>query len=508
MMDSRLLSASHLEDQPLLFGDDFPAPDPKMGITLYGPYSEHPRQIPIGIIGGPETVDQVRRLLEMCQSEIPGDAEYPLWKQDFPGMNADAGLRCELLIKSEWCESFTHDEIASFDRIPTREDRVKQGVDIFCDRIEKLQEREDRPEVFICAPPRRVMDLCIPQEGGLHGGRKGTKSKAEKKTPDSAFDPQQRKMWEFAPDIEKAKDEILESRASDNFHNLLKARAMRLDAPTQFMKPYTLDKLFGREEGHLQHPATICWNLTVALYYKAGGSPWRLQTLPAGTCFVGIAFYREKVRDTLGTSLAQVFTPDGEGLVLKGERFDWPKGKAPHLPQDSAQRIIKRVVDAYQKQTGTFPERVVVHKTSRFNDPEKAGMNQALEGVPRHDFLTIYDKGRRIKLFREGQEPPVRGTMLRLPDNSRMLYTRGYVPFMRVYPGARVPRPIDIRFEEVDTSHDKLSKEILSLTRMNWNSAGYASHLPMTLEFARQVKHILKEIPAGVEPQSRYLYYM
>ncbi|EQD57763.1 hypothetical protein B2A_04657, partial [mine drainage metagenome] len=69
---------------------------------------------------------------------------------------------------------------------------------------------------------------------------------------------------------------------------------MMIPAPTQFIRPQTLDRLFGTQEGSLQDPATIAWNLCVGLMYKAGGRPWKLGTIPAGTCYVGISFYREK----------------------------------------------------------------------------------------------------------------------------------------------------------------------------------------------------------------------
>jgi len=36
-----------------------------------------------------------------------------------------------------------------------------------------------------------------------------------------------------------------------------------------------------------------CWNLAVALYYKAGGKPWRLGSAREGVCYVGIAYRRK-----------------------------------------------------------------------------------------------------------------------------------------------------------------------------------------------------------------------
>jgi len=353
-----------------------------------------------------------------------------------------------------------------------------------------------------------MMDLSIPPQSETWGERRGRKSETEKRSHISAFDPRQKRLWEFTPEIREIQDRMLQAEVSDNFHNLLKARAMRIPAPTQFIRPYTLDKLFGKEKGKLQDPATICWNLTVALHYKAGGRPWRLKNIPSGTCFVGIAFYHEKVGDQLGTSLAQVFTPEGEGLVLRGDRFKWEPKREPHLSTDAATRLMQGVLGAYERQAGTGPSRVVVHKTSRFSRSEIDGMNKALERVERRDFVTIYPGASGIKMFRAGYNPVLRGCVVALPDESRLLFTRGYVPYMNVYPGARVPRPIEIRFDQVDSSREELCREILGLTRLNWNTAEFGGLLPITLQFARQVGNILREIPAGIRPESRYLYYM
>ena len=77
-------SINHLEEPNLTFGGGHPAPDPKVGLSLYGPYSGSPTQIPVGIIGDAGTVEQVEKLLRMFAGEIDGPTKYPLWTQSFP----------------------------------------------------------------------------------------------------------------------------------------------------------------------------------------------------------------------------------------------------------------------------------------------------------------------------------------------------------------------------------------------------------------------------------------
>lgn len=44
----------------------------------------------------------------------------------------------------------------------------------------------------------------------------------------------------------------------------------------------------------LQDEATRAWNLHIALYYKADGTPWRMPRRDSdlSTCYVGVSFYR------------------------------------------------------------------------------------------------------------------------------------------------------------------------------------------------------------------------
>ena len=51
-------------------------------------------------------------------------------------------------------------------------------------------------------------------------------------------------------------------------------------------------------------------------------------------------------------------------------------------------------------------------------------------------------------------------------------------------------------------------KEFFALTRMNWNSADFASAEPITLGFSRKIGLILSELPADVTPERSFRFYM
>jgi hypothetical protein len=74
----------------------------------------------------------------------------------------------------------------------------------------------------------------------------------------------------------------------------------------------------------LDHPSVVAWNLFTGLYFKIDGLPWGPTGLPPGTCFIGISFFRPLGESsTLRTSVVQAFDENGEGLVLRGHRFNW-----------------------------------------------------------------------------------------------------------------------------------------------------------------------------------------
>jgi hypothetical protein len=90
-----------------------------------------------------------------------------------------------------------------------------------------------------------------------------------------------------------------------------------------------------------------------------------------------------------------------------------------------------------------MPSHVVVHKTPRYWPEELQGFEAALREIRLYDLLALERRG--IRFLRLGHEPPIRGTMIQLGRRDFLLYTTGYVPFLRVYPGMRVPNCSSVR---------------------------------------------------------------
>ena len=70
------------------------------------------------------------------------------------------------------------------------------------------------------------------------------------------------------------------------------------------------------------------------------------------------------------------------------------------------------------------------------------------------------------------------------------------------------PSPLPVTDYVGDTPKSQLLREILVLTKMNWNSANFAGLLPITLRFSRLVGETLREVLADRTPNPKYKFYM
>jgi hypothetical protein len=193
--------------------------------------------------------------------------------------------------------------------------------------------------------------------------------------------------------------------------------------------------------------------------------------------------------------------------VFKGAQASVDDNNAPHISKEEARRLIETGIETYKRNNdGLAPARIVIHKTSRYNEEELEGFKQGAKDTHKLDLVAF--GARNIKLLRWGQQPPARGTMVRLPDNSVLLYTFGYIPYLDVYPGPRVPSPLEILEHHGHSEIDLICKEILALTKLNWNNAKFCCKAPITIAFSRRVGSIIRECPEGITLRDKFRHYM
>lgn len=494
-------------DEPLLtFGDGKKYPDPKWGLRAYGPCLYKSRRaisssIRIGIIGSKQTISLAEKWITRCHNKIPAKQENSLLFQPFPGFTRIFG--CELRVIKECIEVLTSAEIEQVVKIRSFRQRVANAAKLFTDKLSNLREREPRPHVVICALPKKIIESCGTKQRDISNGSI-RHTKHEKEILEMLEEHRRIGQTTLFPFQEEVLDIIPE--ASD-LRCLIKAQAMCMGIPTQLAKSTTFKT--APKGPSLQDDATRAWNFCVALYYKAEGYPWKLADMKQNTCYVGISFYKDpRFRGRMKTSVAQVFTHTGEGLVLKGGRATIDKSdKHPYLSKDNAYSLMTDILDVYKKQMRQMPTRLVVHKSSRYRSEELAGFEEASKNVPLKDFITILTRG--IRFMRSGGiYPPVRGTSIKVGSDDYILFTKGWIPFYKTYPGLRVPTPIEVVEHHGDTPLRIIFEEILALTKMNWNSADFCIRKPITLAYSQEVGKILAYVPEEVIPRPEYLYYM
>lgn len=462
--------------------------DIRFGIANYFPVDFDspvaPRSIKVGIVGNNETIEGTTNWLEKCRNEISAKkSNQPNLFPKFPGFRLDSAFKSELILDSSLQRVISQKQLDVVIKTGDLKEKIINAVDLYLDELSYLNEKANA-DVLICAIPDAILEIGQPV--------------SEDADEDESIDFRRNKDL---PD----------------FHDMLKAKAMTLKVPIQLVLPSTYDSRKKRASRSnpavirmLQDEATRAWNFHTALYYKSKGVPWRLLRNPSdySTCYVGVTFFRTN-DEFLRTSVAQVFNERGEGVIVRGSlaRFN-KEDRQVHLEEKDATVLLVNSLNLYKKEHGTFPARIVLHKSSTYNQAEIDGFLAGASsfGIEKMNLLSIEKTFTR--LFRMGKYPPLRGTFLSLDEHQHILYTRGSVPFFATYPGMYVPKTLGFKTELVEDTPHFLANEILALTKMNWNNTQFDGGEPITLRASRQVGKILKYIKDGDSIMPSYRYYM
>jgi hypothetical protein len=475
-----------LSEPTLSFYGDAQHVDIRAGITQFGAFDKGATSVPVpirvGVVGTTATADGVRDWLEQCKSGVKSD-ELKLreLRPTFPGMTTSVfGTTLELSDSTTRTVS-RHELMAAL----SKKEPLKSITNLFIDHARDLSAKSGL-HVLVIAPPPEAFDL----------GDIGNRAKE--------------------PPLDEAQEPVAEQEVPDptpfNFHDAFKAQALDLQIPCQILRPDTYgDQSSSRMKGRrLQDRATRAWNFHTALYYKAGGVPWRLARQPSAltTCYVGVSFFKSIIGDKLMTSVAQIFDERGEGLIVQGASASFDKDdRTPHLGTDDSHELLASGLATYRREHKTTPARLVMHKTSYFNGEEKEGFRRAAQGANLEvlDLVSVRRSGTRV--LRAGDSPMDRGTAMLFDQKSGIIYLKGTVPYFKVYPGAYIPRALEFNLDEGETNAGDLAKELLGLSKLNFNNTQFDTGDPITVRAARRVGDILKHVPQGKRVNSRFRYF-
>ena len=476
--------------------------DPRRGLAANGPVDNRGlRTIRLGIVGLPEDIEAARiwlKRMERFTAAIEGNSNR---FRDWPGL--EKALNCRFAIESAFVRPVEPAVYSMHFRDALTGKSFNELVELFDGRISSLF-GDDAPDCIVVCIKSELGDLRVANPGLTPEERKALEVlRAEEESDQLA-------LFQPSPDELKAAD-ALYTMADDllfrTFYRAVKARTMTHDeaVPIQILRRDTID----RPDDKGQSQAARFWNIATSLYYKARGIPWRPTDLPKNVCFVGISFHHMKKRSghLVYASVAQAYSTDVQPFALKGASIDYEqrRDRQPYLNEGQAKALLEDVLTQYNDRAGVMPDRVVIHKTTGYQPEELEGFRKA--GKDRVATIDcVWMRSTAFRMVRKGLEEPWRGTLCTLKDQS-YLFTGGYVPWWNEYPGMHIPAPLEIGCAEHGSMRER-AKEILTLTKMNWNSSDGISRLPITLLFARKVGELMSELSDNATPKPSYRFYV
>ncbi|MER9071793.1 TIR domain-containing protein [Mesorhizobium sp. M0904] len=507
-----------IDEPPIDVGFDQKVLDPRKGLALFGPvkFDRNPKEIRIGVVGTSEGLDLFRQWCAKFKKPVQLRAEQ-LAKGEvaFPGFGA--------AFAAQWPPSaaialaISRNDLLNTIRIRDRHQAVYKAVDIFVAGIEKAT-REDDPLVDIWF-------VVIPDEVYLYGRPNAHVPSAISIAPVSAVNKKvARRFSSVAPslfDEDNQAAKIYEHHA--DFHHQLKSRLLKSGSVTQIFRESSIQQSLNPIDGvpeeddedvdqksntasltrRMQSPSDVAWNIGTASFFKAGGRPWRVATARPGVCYVGLIFKHDELGDKRHACCgAQLFLDSGEGIVFKGTPGPWysPDTKQFHLTSFAAETLMSKVIEAFKSIHSIVPREIFVHGRTRFSDQELNGFADACAGKSEITGVRI-TRTNDYKLFGSGDLPVRRGTYQKLTNRVGLIWTSGFVNALNTYQGRETPNPLRVELcGQSKVPLDTVLRDIMTLTKMNFNTAVFADGYPVTMRFADAIGDVLmatgdREVP-------------
>ena len=504
------------------------AEDPREGLMLFGPvaFERNPTEVRVGVVGSRVGLELFVKWSAAFGKPVPQRLDRDHADRDIPFPGFEAVFGASWPRKPVTTRIISRTDLLNAIRMRDRHQAVYAAVDLFFEEIRKASVDDDAQV--------DIWFIVIPDEVYLYGRPESRVPKGISLSP--TYKMSKRMATRFTRDAPSMFPEdntaahIYEHHA--DFRHQLKARLLNIQAVTQVFRESSIlqslsetekiesdegdrETLLEVPEGYIerrmQDPLNVCWNLGVACFFKAGGRPWKVATARPGVCYVGLVFKRDNLRGGGHACCgAQMFMDSGEGLVFKGAVGPWysHKTKQFHLSEGEARRLMRRALDAYREIHNEYPSELFVHGRTRFSSAELAGFVSASSCETNVTGVRI-TRTSEYKLFSSGDLPVKRGTVLKTDDRTGLIWTSGFIDRLNTYPGRETPNPLRVEAcGPMSVNIETILSDVLTLTKMNFNSSVYADGFPVTMRFADAIGDVLMATGERELPPLPFRHYI
>lgn len=518
----------YFEEPKLTFGKGQTAEDPRDGLMLFGASEVFSKNsVKAGVVGTMEGIKLYKEFVKTLQSPIisskkiyGNEIDIEAQRPSYTGFEATFGIEWnEEPILSKFLEE---SQIEYLLKIKNKKKRTRQLVDYYANKIVESRSKDDkRVDLWFVIVPRSVYIKC----------RYGSRGEEISKQIEQQIQQMNQGQIGLFEDYDEELRELEKLKEdSSDFHNLLKAALLKakVESPIQIVVEPTLrfrDKLKNKELSN-DIKAHLAWTQSVAVYYKLGNKPWILNDVRNEVCYLGLIFKKlpDKTNKYSACSAAQMFLEDGDGAIFRGNigLFKSKKGEGYHLDEESAENLLGMALDDYFETRGCYPKELFIHGRVRFQEKEWQGFLNSLEkrnaltqlnGIIIKD--TRADARRKLKLFkdtkRDGQKNNygvMRGLAWEIDNKTGYLFTRGLIPRSGTTNHLEIANPLYIEINKGDASLDTVMKDVLALTKLNYNACIYGDGLPVTLRFSDLIGNILTATSEWESEMRQFKYYI
>lgn len=171
-------------------------------------------------------------------------------------------------------------------------------------------------------------------------------------------------------------------------------------------------------------------------------------------------------------------------------------------------------IDAYYAKHNHYPKELFIHGRTAFSDDEWEGFQDAICVTPSTNLVGVTIKeSNGFRLLKDNADPKsqfgvLRGLCLYVDEKSGYLWTKGFIPKTETANHMEVACPLHIEINRGHADIATVIKDILALTKLNYNACLYGDGLPVTLRFSDKIGDILTAIPevnCAVKPFKHYI---